>query len=54
MCLWASMNPGMALIPLASIAFRPCVLAEPALTETILPASTIMLQDGMTAPLPTG
>ena len=47
------MNPGMALMPRASIVRSPCVGAAPALTEAIFPPRTMMVPDWITWPLPT-
>ena len=52
-CLWPSMKPGIALMPLASMMRSPCVGAAPAVTETILPPRTMIVPESITWPLPT-
>jgi hypothetical protein len=47
----ASMKPGIAVMPFASIVLRPWV-AAPADTDTILPARTITVPELITLPLP--
>ncbi len=47
------MNPGIALMPLASMVRRPCVGAAPAVTDTIFPPLTMMVPDSITWPEPT-
>ena len=53
MCRCASMKPGMALMPFASIVLSPCVLPPPAETEAIFPPRTITVPELITVPFPT-
>ena len=52
-CLWLSMKPGMALMPLASTTRNPVVDAAPVVTETIRPPRTTIVPESMTWPEPT-
>jgi hypothetical protein len=47
------MNPGMTLMPFASMVLSPWVFAAPADTETIFPARTITVPEPITVPFPT-
>src|SRR5262245_5140727 len=52
MCRWASMNPGMAVMPLASIVI-PLAEGPPDATETIFPVFTTMDPRSITVPFAT-